>query len=234
MLYNLRFNFFCRTAWQACGISVPQPGIKPIPPALEAGILTTRLPGKSLTPAFILINHQDLKWQAATCVLVRCLIKCFQSFPKTWQMVTCPVLLCISLGVRKWIFFCLRIAPVSFPWFFCSSTFAHFPAVTGHMLCFKNEALAANTESSRGDITQKSNFPASFGSALACTLTRQGVTGRGCSVGYTVPHLHSNMPGPITCHMTCLALWAFVVAAPGILLSKHSVQSLALQKIQNS
>ena len=61
VLYNLRFYFFCHTAWQACGISVPQPGIKPIPPALEAGILTTRLPGKSLTPAFILINHQDLK-----------------------------------------------------------------------------------------------------------------------------------------------------------------------------
>ena len=39
--------FFGHTAWQACGILVPQPGIKPALPALESRVLTTGLPGKS-------------------------------------------------------------------------------------------------------------------------------------------------------------------------------------------
>ena len=34
--------------WEACGILTPQPGIKPIPPALEGEVLTTEPPGKSL------------------------------------------------------------------------------------------------------------------------------------------------------------------------------------------
>ena len=33
---------------EACGISVPQPVIKPAPPALEGNVLTTGPPGKSL------------------------------------------------------------------------------------------------------------------------------------------------------------------------------------------
>ena len=37
--------FFC---WEACGILTPQPGIKPIPPALEGKVLATEPPGKSL------------------------------------------------------------------------------------------------------------------------------------------------------------------------------------------
>ena len=32
---------------EACGISAPQPGIKPTPSALEGEVLTTELPGKS-------------------------------------------------------------------------------------------------------------------------------------------------------------------------------------------
>ena len=32
---------------EACGFLAPQPGIKPAPPALEGGVLTTGLPGKS-------------------------------------------------------------------------------------------------------------------------------------------------------------------------------------------
>ena len=32
---------------QACGILAPQPGINPEAPALEGGVLTTGLPGKS-------------------------------------------------------------------------------------------------------------------------------------------------------------------------------------------
>ena len=36
----------------ACGILVPQPEIEPTPPALEAGVLTTGLPGKSLLIQF--------------------------------------------------------------------------------------------------------------------------------------------------------------------------------------
>ena len=39
-------NFWPRCT--ACRILVPQPGIEPAPPALEGGILTTGLPGKSL------------------------------------------------------------------------------------------------------------------------------------------------------------------------------------------
>ena len=35
---------------EICGILAPQPGIEPAPPALEGEILTTVLPGKSLTP----------------------------------------------------------------------------------------------------------------------------------------------------------------------------------------
>ena len=105
VLCNLRFYFFCHTARQAYEISVPQPGIKPIPPALEAGNLNHWTAREVPNPAFILVNHQDLKWQAATCFLVWCLIKCFQSFPKKWQMVARLVLLGISLLVRKWIFF---------------------------------------------------------------------------------------------------------------------------------
>ena len=31
----------------ACGISIPQPGIEPVSPALEGGFLTTGQPGKS-------------------------------------------------------------------------------------------------------------------------------------------------------------------------------------------
>lgn len=31
-----------------CGISVPQPGVEPAPTAVKAGVLTNRLPGKSL------------------------------------------------------------------------------------------------------------------------------------------------------------------------------------------
>ena len=31
-----------------CGILAPQPGIEPGPTAVEAGVLTPRLPGKSL------------------------------------------------------------------------------------------------------------------------------------------------------------------------------------------
>ena len=38
---------------EACGFLAPQPGIKLAPPALEGGVLTTGLPGKSWQPAFI-------------------------------------------------------------------------------------------------------------------------------------------------------------------------------------
>ena len=42
---------FCFMFWffghEACGILVPQPGVKPTPPALEGEVLTTGPPGKS-------------------------------------------------------------------------------------------------------------------------------------------------------------------------------------------
>ena len=37
----------------ACGILAPQPGIKPMTPALEGGFLMTGPPGKSLLIAFL-------------------------------------------------------------------------------------------------------------------------------------------------------------------------------------
>ena len=36
----------------ACGISVPRPGIEPVPHALEGGFSTTGQPGKSLIRLF--------------------------------------------------------------------------------------------------------------------------------------------------------------------------------------
>ena len=39
---------FCFFGHEACGILAPQPGIEPVPPALEGEILTARPPGKSL------------------------------------------------------------------------------------------------------------------------------------------------------------------------------------------
>ena len=44
-LWFLFFGFFCHAAY---GMLVPRPGIEPMPPAMEAGVLTTGLPGKSL------------------------------------------------------------------------------------------------------------------------------------------------------------------------------------------
>ena len=44
---SITFSFFCHTMWQACGISGPQPGIKPRSSALEGGFLATGPPGKS-------------------------------------------------------------------------------------------------------------------------------------------------------------------------------------------
>ena len=52
------FKFFCICSsvasvlffgQEACGISAPQPGIEPTPPALEGEVLTVGLSGKSLT-----------------------------------------------------------------------------------------------------------------------------------------------------------------------------------------
>ena len=40
----LLFMFF---GCEACGILASQPGIEPVPPALEGEVLTTGLPGKS-------------------------------------------------------------------------------------------------------------------------------------------------------------------------------------------
>ena len=52
-MFSKFFIIFIYLFWlchKACEILVPQPGIKPIPPALEAQILTTELPGKSCIP----------------------------------------------------------------------------------------------------------------------------------------------------------------------------------------
>lgn len=46
--YNIAFAL-CFWIWghQACGILGPQPGVKPVSPALEGEVLTTGLPRKS-------------------------------------------------------------------------------------------------------------------------------------------------------------------------------------------
>lgn len=44
--YFILFIYFGHA--KRCGILVPQLGIEPTPTAVEAGVLTTRLPGKSL------------------------------------------------------------------------------------------------------------------------------------------------------------------------------------------
>ena len=52
----LCFQFFYH---EACGILVPQPGIKPTLPVLEGEVLTTGPPGKSLKGTFVL-RHQKV------------------------------------------------------------------------------------------------------------------------------------------------------------------------------
>ena len=50
---------------KACGILAPQPGIKPVPPALEAEVSTTRQPENSLYVFFLsknLINKTYLTY----------------------------------------------------------------------------------------------------------------------------------------------------------------------------
>ena len=50
------FFFFFFYVWSqlaACGMLVPQPGIEPVPPALEGRVLTTEPPGKSLSSPLI-------------------------------------------------------------------------------------------------------------------------------------------------------------------------------------
>ena len=47
----------------ACGIMVPQPGIEPIPPALEGKVLTTESPGKShLVGLHTVLSHCVSRW----------------------------------------------------------------------------------------------------------------------------------------------------------------------------
>lgn len=47
--YNARFSVFLTMLHaKRCGILAPQPGTEPAPTAVEARVLTTRLPGKSL------------------------------------------------------------------------------------------------------------------------------------------------------------------------------------------
>ena len=54
----LLFFFFFFFAAMHVGLLVPQPGIKPAPPALEREVLTTRLPGKSQIT--VLIKYDTL------------------------------------------------------------------------------------------------------------------------------------------------------------------------------
>ena len=54
LLFYVLFGFgFCH---KACGILAPLPGTKLAPPALESGVLTSRLPGKFQVEVLILIH----------------------------------------------------------------------------------------------------------------------------------------------------------------------------------
>ena len=43
--------FWLFSGQEACAIVARQPGIEPVPPAVEGEVLTTGPPGKSLTPS---------------------------------------------------------------------------------------------------------------------------------------------------------------------------------------
>ena len=59
-IFLLRFMFWI-FGHEACGISAPQPGIKPVLPALEGEVLTTGPSGKSpLLPTLIIKNNNCL------------------------------------------------------------------------------------------------------------------------------------------------------------------------------
>ena len=55
---KLEFSFFFWPHCAACGILVPRPGIEPVPPAVERGVLTTGPPGKSPKIAFSILNDK--------------------------------------------------------------------------------------------------------------------------------------------------------------------------------
>ena len=56
-LLNVLQYCFCFMFWffgcEACGISAPQPGMEPTPPALEVKVLTTGPPGSLCFYSFI-------------------------------------------------------------------------------------------------------------------------------------------------------------------------------------
>ena len=52
----------------ACGILVPQPGIKPTSPALEGGFFTTGSPGKSLLTYFFTSHKKEVILEDMNCV----------------------------------------------------------------------------------------------------------------------------------------------------------------------
>ena len=81
VLRNLRFYFFCHTAWQAYGISVPQPGIKPIPPALEAGNLNHWTAREVPNPSFY--PRQPSRSEMTRCYMFSSLVsyQMFSIFP---------------------------------------------------------------------------------------------------------------------------------------------------------
>ena len=60
---------------EACGISVPQPAIKPAPPVLEGDVLTTGPPGKSL----------HLFSRTVLCLFLSLSLSLFTETLRTWR-----------------------------------------------------------------------------------------------------------------------------------------------------
>ena len=72
----------------ACGILVPQPGIKPSPSALEGGFLTTGPPGKSPSAIIWKSENIDLKAKFFLVIGRTTSIKKFNS-PKRYNLKSC-------------------------------------------------------------------------------------------------------------------------------------------------
>ena len=97
------FHYFFKKFWphtEACGILVPQLGIKPMPPALRGRVSTTELPGKSPFSVFFLQLFSQSKFLVVLICIPRLLVR-FNIFscaclPSTFPL-QCYVYSCLLL-----------------------------------------------------------------------------------------------------------------------------------------
>ena len=70
---------------EGCGILAPQPGIEPAPPPLEGKVLTTGLPGKSLSK--YLFNEWRREWIN-------------EQIQESWPFSMTQLILCIKFNLK--------------------------------------------------------------------------------------------------------------------------------------